>query len=132
MTKFHTANYLVFPHCCQALRRQVILFKEYSSTPVGLFFCQTERRAREPLHHGSDFLKAARGACEGIETLEADQSVEDVNHLIEGLRGWPPIFFNEAPDDDTKASPPPFVPCPHHLLEVRIECSQSPESTRHK
>src|SRR6266566_387397 len=105
---------------------------DYSPMPGGLCFCQAECRADELLHHGHDFLKVASGASEGIETLEADQGVEDIDRLIEGRRGWPSILLNEPPDNDTKAPSPPFVSCPHHLLEVRIECSQSPESTSHE
>src|SRR5207247_4810435 len=38
----------------------------------------------------------------------------------------------KSPDDDTKALPPPFAACPHHLLEVQVECGQGSESAHHE
>ncbi len=35
------------------------------------------------------------------------------------------MLFDEPPDNDTQALPPPFVACSYHLLEVRIECGQT-------
>ena len=49
-----------------------------------LSFVQIECRVGELLHHRYDFLNAASGASEGIETLEADQGIEDIDHLVEG------------------------------------------------
>ena len=35
------------------------------------------------------------------------------------------MLFDESPNDDTQALPPPFVSCSYHLLEVRIKCGQT-------
>src|SRR5690349_20876509 len=93
---------------------------------------QTECRVGESAHHGCDFLNAASGTGEGIEALEAEESVENVDRLVEGLGGRPSVLGDEPPDDDTKALPPPFFSCPHNLLKVRIECGQSSEPTHHE
>src|SRR6266568_1880957 len=101
---------------------------DYSPMPGGLCFCQAECRADELLHHGHDFLKVASGASEGIETLEADQGVEDIDRLIEGRRGWPSILLNEPPDNDTKAPAPPAGTRPGHRVEGRMQGRHSTES----
>jgi hypothetical protein len=97
-----------------------------------LYFVQPERRVGELAHHGCDFLNAARGTGEGIEALEAEKGVENIDRLVKCLGGRSSILLDEPPDDDTQALPPPFVSCPHDLLKVRIECSQGSQPARHE
>ena len=77
------------------------------------------------LHHRCDFLDTTRGASEGVETLEADQGEEDIDHLIEGFRSRLPVLLDEPPDDDTNTLSSPFVSCPYHVFKIRIEGGQS-------
>ena len=86
----------------------------------------------ESAHYGRNFLNGACGTGQGIEALEAEESIENVDRLVECPGGRLSVLLDETPNDDTQALPPPFVSCPHHLLEVRIECGQRSQSARHE
>src|SRR5438445_261175 len=86
----------------------------------------------EPTHHRRNFLNAASRTGEGIEALEADQSVENINRLLDCLGSWSSMLLDKPPDDNTKALPPPLVSCPYHLLKIRVECGQGSESASHE
>jgi len=86
----------------------------------------------EPTHHGRDFLNATGRTGEGIEALEADQGVENVNRLLECLGGWSSMLLDKSPDDDTKTLPSPLVSRPYHLLKIRVERGQGSESASHE
>src|SRR5947209_7509131 len=97
-----------------------------------LSFVQTRYRARKSLHHRRDLLEAARRTGQGIETLEAEESVEHIDRLVDCLGDWSAMLIAKSLDDDTKAFPPPFVARPYHLLKIRVECGQGPEPAHHE
>ena len=86
----------------------------------------------ESAYERNNVFKTTRGASEGLEILKAEQSVEDIDHLVECFRIWMSTLFNNPLNEDTQALSPSFVPCPYHLLKVRVECGQPPEPTRHE
>jgi hypothetical protein len=111
---------------------RVVTLMAHSGVAAGrLSLVQAKCRTGEPLHYGDDFFKAASGASEGIEALEADQGIEDIDRLVECLGCLSLVLLGKSLDDDTKTLSPPFVACSDHLLKVRIECSQTAEPTRH-
>jgi hypothetical protein len=66
---------------------------------------QPKRRVGESAYHGRDFLKAACGAGQGIEAPEAEESVENFDHLVECLGGRSSVLLDEPPDYDTQSLP---------------------------
>src|SRR6266516_854586 len=97
-----------------------------------LSFVQTECRTGNPLHHGRHLLQAARGTGESIEVLETEQGEENADHLVECFGVRTSILLCEPLAEYTQAMAPPFISCPYHLLEVRIECCQRAEPAHHE
>jgi hypothetical protein len=86
-----------------------------------LLCIQIEGCVGESMHDRRDFLSTVGGTGKEIEALETDEGVEDIDGLIDGLGGGSPVLLGDAPDDDTKTVPPPFISRSYDLLEIGVE-----------
>ena len=82
---------------------------------------QIEGCVGKSMYDRRDFLSTAGGTGKVIEALETDEGVEDVDGLIDGLGGGSSVLLGNAPDDDTKTVPPPFISRSYYLLEIGVE-----------